>query len=243
MLATWLTFLAALSLFFGRPETGHYLLRRRSQQRLHRADHVHRLHHQRVLGKLYRPRAGNRSPDADLSALLSCDVSSVDVRDEPRAGREQHRADVGRDRACDAHHRAHGRHLPHARGAGSGMEILHPRQRRHCAGAVRHHPCLHGGATGRWRRARRDDLDRADRARRRLRSRAAQRRLRVPAARLRHQGRPCAAACLAAGRARRRPDADFGGAVRAAAQCRALRAVALQAAARRESRMRSRPGR
>ena len=44
---------------------------------------------------------------------------------------------------------------------------------------------------------------------------AAQRRLRVPAARLRHQGRARAAACLAAGRACGGADADLGGAVRA----------------------------
>ena len=34
------------------------------------------------------------------------------------------------------------------RGAGGGLEIFHPRQRRHRAGAVRHHPRLHGGAAG-----------------------------------------------------------------------------------------------
>ena len=51
---------------------------------------------------------------------------------------------------------------------------------------------------------------------------AAQRRLRLPAARLRHQGRPGAAARLAARRACRRPDADLGGAVGPAAQRRAL---------------------
>ena len=72
-------------------------------------------------------------------------------------------------------------------------------------------------------------------ARREVRSGVAQRRLRVPAARLRHQGRPRAAARLAARRARRRPDADFGGAVRAAAQRRALCAAALQDAARAQS--------
>ena len=77
---------------------------------------------------------------------------------------------------------------------------------------------------------------------RQLRSGAAQRGVRVPAARLRHQGRPRAAARLAARRARRRPDADLGGAVRPAAQRRALRAAALQAAARRQSRRaRARP--
>ena len=64
-----------------------------------------------------------------------------------------------------------------------------------------------------------------------FRSGAAQRRLRVPAARLRHQGRPGAAARLAARRACRRPDADLGGAVRPAPQRRALRAAALQDAA------------
>ena len=53
----------------------------------------------------------------------------------------------------DADHRADGRHLPHARGAGGGLEIFHPRQRRHRAGAVRHHPGLHGGAAGDRRRA------------------------------------------------------------------------------------------
>ena len=70
-------------------------------------------------------------------------------------------------------------------------------------------------------------------ARGRLRPGAAQRRLRVPAARLRHQGRAGAAACLAARRACRGPDADLGGAVGPAAQRRALCAAALQDAARR----------
>ena len=60
---------------------------------------------------------------------------------------------------------------------------------------------------------------------RRLRSGAAQCRLRVPAARLRHQGRAGAAARLAARRACRRPDADLGGALGLAAQRRALRAA------------------
>ena len=64
-----------------------------------------------------------------------------------------------------------------------------------------------------------------------IRSGAAQCRLRVPAARLRHQGRPRAAARLAAGRACRRSDADLGGAVRPAAERRALCAAALQDAA------------
>ena len=79
-------------------------------------------------------------------------------------------------------------------------------------------------------------------ARGRLRSGAAQRRLRVPAARLRHQGRAGAAACLAARCACRRPDADLGGAVGPAAERRALRAAALQdAAGAQPGRPRARP--
>ena len=93
------------------------------------------------------------------------------------------------------------------------------------------------------RRPRRDGLDRADDAGGALRSGAAQRRLRVPAARLWHQSRARAAACLAAGRACRRPDADLGGAVRAAAECRALRLAALQDAAGAQSGWRSRRAR
>ena len=50
------------------------------------------------------------------------------------------------------------------RGARGGLEILHPRQRRHRAGAVRHDPRLHGGAPGDRRGPRRHGLDGADRA-------------------------------------------------------------------------------
>ncbi len=53
---------------------------------------------------------------------------------------------------------------------------------------------------------------------------------------LRHQGRPGTDARLAARRARRGSDADLGGAVRPAAERRALRAAALQDAARCQSR-------
>ena len=55
------------------------------------------------------------------------------------------------------------------------------------------------------------------------RARPSRARLRVPARRLRHQGRPGAAAQLAARRARRRPDAGLGGALGPAAQRRAVR--------------------
>ena len=72
------------------------------------------------------------------------------------------------------------------------------------------------------------------RAGQQIQPRAPERRVRLSAARLRHQGRAGAAACLAARRACRRSDADFGGAVGAPAQRRTLRAAALQDAARGE---------
>ena len=53
-------------------------------------------------------------------------------------------------------------------------------------------------------------------------------RLHLPAARIRHQGRPGTAARLAAGCPCGGPDADLGGALRASPQCRAVRAPALQ---------------
>ena len=61
-----------------------------------------------------------------------------------------------------------------------------------------------------------------------LQSGAVERRFRVPDARLRHQGRPGAVARLAAGCARRRPDTDFGRALRPAPQRRALCAAPIQ---------------
>jgi hypothetical protein len=57
--------------------------------------------------------------------------------------------------------------------------------------------------------------------------------LHLPAGRLRHQGRPGAAAQLAARRPCRRPDAGLGGALRPAAERRAVRHPALQGAGRR----------
>ncbi len=71
---------------------------------------------------------------------------------------------------------------------------------------------------------------------------AAVARLRLPAGRLRHQDRPRAVPCLAAGCARRRPDADLRGAVGPAAQCRPLRAAALQDACSPAIRRRSTSG-
>ena len=135
--------------------------RRRSQRRLHRAQHVRRLHRERVQRDLYRARDRDRAADADASALLSRDVSVPPVLDEPRADRQQHRADVGGDRARHADDGADGRHLPHAGGDRGGVEIFHPRQRRHRARAVRHDPRLHGRAARRRRRASRACCGRA----------------------------------------------------------------------------------
>ena len=81
------------------------------------------------------------------------------------AAGEQHRADVGRDRARHADHGADGRHLSHAGGARGRLEVLHPGQRRHRARAVRHHPRLSRGARGGRRGPGRDGLERADRPR------------------------------------------------------------------------------
>ena len=125
-------------------------VRRRSIDRLRRARHVRRVHHRRVQRQLYRARGRHRPADAGQPAFLSRALSGFNVRHELGAHLQQHRPHVGGDRARDAHHHHDGRHLPHARGAGSGVEIFHPRQRRHCDGAVRHDPRLHGGAARGW---------------------------------------------------------------------------------------------
>ena len=95
------------------------------------------------------------------SALLSRDVSVPAVCDEPGADRQQYRPDVGGDRMRDADNGADGRHLPHAGSDRGGLEIFHPRQRRHRACAVRHDPCLYGRAAGRRRGRRRRCCGRA----------------------------------------------------------------------------------
>ena len=89
--------------------------RRRRERRVHRPEHVRRLHHQRLQRDLHRPRAGDGPPDARVPALLSRDVSDADVRDEPGAAREQCRPDVGRRGTGNAHHGADGGDLSHAR--------------------------------------------------------------------------------------------------------------------------------
>ena len=95
------------------------------------------------------------------------------------------------------------------------------------------------GAGGAGRGAACDGVGPAASERGKVRSQAAVARLRVPAGRLRHQGRPRAVPRLAARRACRGPDADLRGAVRPAAQRRALRAAALQDDHDRQSRRRS----
>ena len=55
VLSSFLTFIAALSLFVRKPETGLVYPGRRSQHRLHCFEYVCRLHHQRLQRQLYRP--------------------------------------------------------------------------------------------------------------------------------------------------------------------------------------------
>ena len=122
-----------------------------------------------------------------------------------------------------------------AGGDRGGVEILHPRQRRHQPRLLRHHPGLSGGA-GRDRRGPGGNvLGPAGRRRTAVRAAAPVARLRLPPGRLRHQDRARPVPRLAAGRPCRGTDADLGGAVGSAAQCRALRAAAFQDGARGQS--------
>ena len=222
--ASALHHLPRLGLAAGRRSTAERLhSRRRTQRRLHRAQHVRRLYRERVQRDLYRARDRDGAADAYASALLPRDVSVPPVFDEPRADRQQYRTDVGGDRARDADDGADGRHLSHAGGDRGGVEIFHPRQRRHRARPVRHDPRLHGRPASRRRRRAGNAVDEPDRACAGVRPGSAQPRLRLPPARLRHQGRPRAAARLASRRACRRSDADLGRAFRPSAQCGALR--------------------
>src|SRR6516165_1080765 len=123
--ATGLTLLCSLSLFFAKPQPGAYLL-----VHVYRSDQLRRFHHQHFQRQLYWPRTRDRPADTAVRALLSCDVSGVDVCDEPGADRKQYRTNVGGDRTGDAHHGNDGRYLPHARGARGGVEVFHPWQRR-----------------------------------------------------------------------------------------------------------------
>ena len=181
--------------------------RRGSEQLLHRRRHEYPLHHPQHPGgayhlgvqrQLYRPRDRNRQTHAAVRAVLSCHVPRHDGIDECGAHRQQHRPDVGWPGNGDLDYRGHGRHLPHAVGHRSGMEIFHPRQRRHFARLLRHHPDLSCRPESPWRRGSGNDLEPAAGCRATTRRLAAQSRVHLPAHRLRHQGGPGAASCLAA---------------------------------------------
>ena len=139
---------------------------------------------------------------------------------------------VGGDGGGDAHHRAAGEPLPHAGEPRGRMEVLHPVRRGSRAGALRHHPALLRGGEGAGRGRQRAPVDASLRGQGAARADRAGARVRVPAGRLRHQGRPRAAAQLAARRARRGPDAGLGGALGAAPQRGAVRGRAHQGAGR-----------
>ena len=231
VLACLVSLAFALLLLSQRPPTGQLSAGRRSQYRLCPVELLHRLHHQRLQRLLHRSRTAGRQAGDPAYAFLSRNVPADAVRHEPGAAGQQYRPDVGRGRTGDADHGADGRPLSHRRGAGGGVEIFHPRQRRHRSGAVRHHPGLSRRASGGRRGNGGDDLDHSAAARAELRSVAAEYRIHFPVAGIRHQGRAGAAACLAARRARRGTDTDLRRAVRPAAECRAVRAAAVQDAA------------
>ncbi len=225
------------------PAAGQLSAGRRPQRRLHRAQHLRRLHHQRVQRQLHRPRARDRPARrrrylrfyhamyqalmfAMNLALVANNIGLMWVAIEVATLTTVLMVGIYRT----------------ARGARGGVEVLHPGQRRHRARAVRHDPRLSRGAAGGRRGLDAMAWSVLVTPGGRVRSGAAQPRLRVPAARLRHQGRAGAAARLAAGRPCRGPDADLGGAVGPAAQRRAVRAAALQDAARgQRRRARARP--
>ena len=165
-----------------------------------------------------------RQDDAAAAAPVPQHVPAVQLHDAAGADDQQHGHPVGGDGSGDADDGAAGQRLPHRGQPGGGLEVLHPLRRRHRAGAVRHGAALHGGREGARRRGRRAAVDPPRRGEGPARPEHHHAGLRVPVHRLRHQGRPGAAAQLAARRTRRRPDAGVGGAVGPAAQRRAVRA-------------------
>ena len=113
MLVSFLTLLAALSLFARHGPPGTYFL----------IDDLNIVFivlntfvgfTTSVFSASYRPRAGNWPPDAEQSAFLSRHISGDDVRHEPGVDRQQYRPDVGGDRTGDAGDRGHGGPLSHA---------------------------------------------------------------------------------------------------------------------------------
>ena len=228
VLAALLSFLSALVFLISRPEPGHVHPGRRLQRLPDRAQQLRRLHDQHLLGDLHRPRAGDRSADPGLSALLPRHVPGDAGSDEPGTAGQQYRPAVGRGRGGDPLHGGDGRHLPHAAGAGGGVEVLHPGLGRHSTGLVRHDARLsrRPGGPGRW--PGRHGAGPAGRQCRQVRPGAARSGLRLSPGRLRHQGRSRPAARLAPRRPCRRADPDLGRPLGSPAQCRALCPAALQ---------------
>ena len=207
---------------------------RRSVQRVPgRADRVRRLHDVALLAAVHADRAGARAPHARAAAALPLDVPALQLHDAAGAPVQQPGHSLGRAGGGDAGDRAARVALPDAGEPRGGVEVFHPLRRRHRAGAVRHDPALLRRREAARRRRRRAAVDRARQRQGRPRADGALARVRVPARGLRHQGRAGAAAQLAAGRARRRADAGVRGALRSAAQRRAVRGRPLQGAGRR----------
>ena len=185
-----------------------------------------------------RIEAGARQAQRPAAAPLPQQLPDLHRRHAAGADHQQHGHPVGGDGSGDARHRAAGVAVPHPGLAGSGVEVFHPVRRRHRAGAVRHHPALLRGGEGAGLGRHRAAVDAPERRQGAAGTDGAVAGLRLPAGRLRHEGRPGAPAQLAAGRPRRRPDAGVRRAVRPAAQRRAVCGDALQGAGRRRARHR-----
>ncbi len=243
-LFSFLTLLAAALLTHriierGPDDGGRGLVLHRLVQRLPgRAHRLRRLHHGAVLASLHAHRAGARPAQRAASAPLPQQLSDLHRRHAAGADHQQHGHPVGVDGGGDARHRAAGVAVPHPGFAGGGLEILHPVRRRHRAGAVRHHPALLRGGKSAGLGRHGAAVDAPERRQGATGTHGAVTGFRLPAGRLRHQGRPGAPAQLAAGRPRRRPDAGVRRALRPAAQRRAVCGDALQGAGRRRARQR-----
>ena len=202
---------------------GPRVLHRRAERLPGHADRLRRPDDLDLLAALHARGARPRQDDAGAAAPVPQHVPAVQLHDAAGADDQQPGHPVGRDGGGDADDRAAGQRLPHRRQPGGGVEVLHPVRRGHRAGAVRHRAALHGGGEGPRRRGRRAAVDQPRRGEGPARPEHHHARLRLPVHRLRHQGRPGAAAQLAARRPRRRSDAGLGRALGPAAQRRAVR--------------------
>ena len=209
------------------------VLHRFDERLLRHADGLRRPDHQHLLRPLHEERDGARPAHHAAPAPLQEHVPALHVHHAGGADHQQPGHPLGGDGGGDADHRAAGLALPHAGQPRSGLEVLHPLRRRHRPGAVRHHPALLRRRARAGRNRQRAAVDPPGRGQGPARADHHGAVLHLPAGRLRHQGRPGAAAQLAARRPRRRSDAGLGGALRPAAQRRALRHPALQGAGRR----------